>query len=194
MALVVVGASLGGVAALRVLLEALPAGFPLPIVIVQHRGVDGGDALSAMLRLHCTMPVGDAEDKQPLEAGHVYVAPEGYHLLVEPGSLALSTEGRVVHARPSIDVLFESAADSYGSQVICIVLTCASADGAHGAARIKARGGIVIAQHPSTAESSVLIDAVIAAGTADHVVPLAAIGPFVLATVKSWHPARGHRG
>jgi len=99
--------------------------------------------------------------------------------MVERGRFALSTEGRVRHARPSIDVLFESAADSYGERAVGVVLTGASRDGAWGAGRIKGRGGLVVVQEPGTAESRTLPDAALAAGPADHVLPLARIAPLL---------------
>ena len=103
-ALVVVGASLGGLHALEILLAGLPAHFPLPVAIGQHRREDADDVLCAALRRRSTLPVGEAEDKEAIVPGRVYVAPAGYHLLVEEGRFALSTEAPVAYARPSIDV------------------------------------------------------------------------------------------
>ena len=138
-ALVVVGASLGGLHALEILLAGLPAHFPLPVVIGQHRREDADGALCMALRRRSALPVGEAEDKEAIVPGRVYVAPAGYHLLVEEGRFALSTEAPVAYARPSIDVLFESAADVYEAGVIGVILTGASKDGSHGAARIRGR-------------------------------------------------------
>src|SRR5690554_969399 len=108
--LIVIGCSLGGLNALQVVLGGIPRGFGLPIVLVQHRGKHPDEALSRLLGAHCALPVREPQDKERIEAGHVYVAPADYHLLVERGTLALSTEAPVNYARPSIDVLFESAA------------------------------------------------------------------------------------
>jgi two-component system, chemotaxis family, protein-glutamate methylesterase/glutaminase len=180
-ALVVVGASLGGLHALEILLAGLPAHFPLPVAIGQHRREDADDALCAALRRHSALPVGDAEDKEAIVPGRVYVAPAGYHLLVEEGRFALSTEAPVAYARPSIDVLFESAAEVYETGVIGVILTGASKDGSQGAARIKVRGGFVVVQDPRTAEGSVMPEAAIAATDVDRILPLAAIGPYVAA-------------
>ena len=170
--LVVVGTSLGGLEALSVLLPGLPASFPLPIVIVQHRGREPDDGLARILQGRCALKVGEATDKEPLESGHVYIAPAEYHVLVEHGSLALSTEGAVNCSRPSIDVLFESAAASYGTSAVGVVLTGASHDGAVGAAQIKRRGGYVMVQDPLGSECRIMPDGAIAAAPVDLVVPL----------------------
>ena len=174
--IVVIGASLGGTVALASVLAALTDDFPLPIAIVLHRAKDSDDALVALIQRTCPLPVEEAEDKSPLLPGHVYLAPADYHLLVERTSLALSVEETVLLARPSIDVLFESAAASHGELVVGVVLTCSSKDGESGAARIKAGGGRVIAQDPAGAASAILLDAVIAAGLADHVLQPGEIG------------------
>jgi two-component system chemotaxis response regulator CheB len=177
--LVVVGCSWGGLAALGRLLEHLPDEVDVPIAIAQHRGPDSlRGALQAALQRHLARPVVEAGDKDPVETGHVYVAPPDYHLLVEPGSFALSVDEQVQHARPSIDVLFESAADAYGAGVIGVVLTGANADGAAGLARIAARGGVAIVQDPETAEAREMPEAALAAAPAT-VLPLEGIGPFL---------------
>jgi len=177
--LIVVGCSWGGLAALGRLLEHLPDEVDVPIAIAQHRGPDSlRGALQAALQRHLARPVVEAADKDPIEPGHVYVAPPDYHLLVEVGSFALSVDERVQHARPSIDVLFESAADAYGAGVIGVVLTGANADGAAGLARIAARGGVAIVQDPETAEAREMPEAALAAAPAT-VLPLEGIGPFL---------------
>jgi two-component system chemotaxis response regulator CheB len=154
--LVVVGTSLGGLNALQVLLGALPAQFRTPIAIVQHRTKQGGSTLVDLLQAICALPVREPEDKEPIHEGHVYLAPPDYHLLVEPGHLALSTEAPVNHSRPSIDVLFETAADAYGPELIAVVLTGASDDGARGALRVGQRGGTVLIQDPASAHSATM--------------------------------------
>lgn len=173
--LIVIGASLGGLHALSVVLGGLDSAFPLPIVIVQHRHQDSDSVLPAVLQRATSLPVVESEDKQRLEPGTVYLAPADYHLLVEPGSLALSTEGPVMYARPAIDVLFETAADAYAERVIGVILTGASADGAAGLAAIKARGGVTVVQDPATAECRVMPEAALARVTPDYAVPLVTI-------------------
>lgn len=169
--LVVIGASLGGLAALPVLLRALPADYGAPLVIVQHRG-QGSDDLAAALQRGCLLPVREVEDKDPLRPGVVFLAPTDYHVLVDEGRLCLSTEPRVHHARPSIDVLFESAAAVYGVGVLAVVLTGTSRDGAFGALQVKRRGGVVLVQDPRTAEGRLMPEAAIAATHVDRVLTL----------------------
>lgn len=178
--LVVVGASLGGLDALRTLLAALPADFPLPVAIVQHVAEDAPGMLAGMLGKAARLPVFEPEDKDPIEEGHVYIAPPGYHLLVErDGTFALSADAPELFARPSIDVLFESAAEAFGPAVIGVTLTASSTDGAQGLAAIKRRGGLAIVQTPESAESPILPRAALAATRVDHVVPLREIGPLL---------------
>lgn len=171
--LIVIGASWGGQKALETLAAALPAGLSCAIAVVQHRAAtDSPDVAAGMARV-CVLPVRDAFDKDPLEAGHVYVAPADYHLLVETrGSLALATTAPVNSARPSIDVLFDTAAAAYGAGAAGVILTGASADGAAGLARIQARGGLAVVQDPATAECGIMPAAAVAATTAPLVFPL----------------------
>jgi two-component system chemotaxis response regulator CheB len=177
--LVVVGTSLGGFAALKVLLAGLPGRFSFPVLIVQHRGKRGSEKMAELLAGESALPVSEPEDKEALVAGHVYVAPADYHLLVEPGWVALSTEGPVSHARPSVDVLFESAADAYGPGVVGVVLTGLNRDGASGCARIKRRGGLVLVQDPKTAESDQMPSAAIAAAAVDRISTLNELSAFL---------------
>jgi two-component system, chemotaxis family, protein-glutamate methylesterase/glutaminase len=178
--LVCIGASWGGLHAVGRILADLPEEIDLPIVIAQHRHPDSLEStLAELLSLRIGRPVLDVEDKMPIERRHVYVAPRDYHLLVQRGSFALSVEGRVQYSRPSIDVLFESAADAYGSAVIGIILTGANEDGAAGLAKIKRRGGVAVIQDPAEAMRRVMPDAAIAATAADAILPLEEIGKFL---------------
>jgi two-component system, chemotaxis family, protein-glutamate methylesterase/glutaminase len=182
--LIVIGCSMGGMRALQTIFAALPKNFPVPIVVAQHRFKTSNDALPAFFRRHAEVDVIDASDKQWLKPGTVYLAPADYHLLVDRsedhGELSLSVDAAVAHSRPSIDVLFESAADSYRDSLVGIVLTGANADGARGAARIKAHGGFIIVQDPATAEAPAMPQAAIAAGRVDRILPLDRIGPFLV--------------
>ena len=155
-ALVVVGTSWGGLNAVSLLLRHLPARFPLPIVVVQHRGRDATNLLRELLQDTTALRVRDVEDKDPLDGGTVLLAPPDYHLLVEEGHLALSVDPPVRFSRPSIDVTFNSAADAYGARTIGVVLTGANDDGARGLRCIAERGGVAIVQEPATAESAVM--------------------------------------
>lgn len=186
--LVVVGASLGGLHALQVLLGGLPNEFPLSVAVAQHRQKGCDDTLGMLLQRYTALPVEEVEDKEMILPGHVYLAPPDYHLLVEEGHFALSTEAPVCHARPSIDLLFESAADAYAERVIGVILTGASQDGARGLAKIKARGGLTVVQEPATAESRIMPEAAIAATEIDKILPLGAIGPFLAGLCRGGNP------
>jgi two-component system chemotaxis response regulator CheB len=178
--LIAVGASWGGLHAVGRLLETFPAELDLPIAIAQHRGPEAHRTnLAALLQTNATRPVRDVTDKDPIEPGVVYLAPPDYHLLAERGYFSLSIDARVNFARPSVDVLFESAADSYGPAAIGIILTGANEDGAAGLARIKEAGGVAIVQDPKTAERSTMPEAALAATNADVVLPLDEIAPFL---------------
>jgi two-component system chemotaxis response regulator CheB len=178
--LICVGASWGGLDAVGRLLADIPDEVDLPIVIAQHRHpASAGSGLADLLHLRITRPVRDVDDKMAIERRNVYVAPPDYHLLVERGSFALSVDDRVQFARPSIDVLFESASHAYGQGVIGIILTGANEDGAAGLALIKARGGVAIVQDPAGAVRRTMPDAAIAATAADAILPVDAIGKFV---------------
>ena len=191
--LIAVGASWGGLRALRLVLPALPAGFPAAVAVVQHRRPDSpGRAMAAFLGSASALPVREVEDKDPIEPGRVYLAPADYHLIVEPGHFSLSTEDSVDFSRPSVDVLFETAADSYGEGVIAVVLTGLKDDGARGVRAVKREGGIVVVQHPDSAEKADMPAAAISTGFADHVVALGDLGRLLVELVSSTARA-GHR-
>ena len=179
--LIVLGCSMGGMNAMEQVFSALPKSFPVPIVVAQHRYRTSGEALPSFLRRHSKLNVVDALDKQWVHPGNVYLAPADYHLLVDHGGeLSLSVDAAVSYSRPSIDVLFESAADAYASGCVGVVLTGANADGARGATRIKQRGGFVVVQDPKTAESPAMPQAAIDATRVDRILPLNRIGPFLV--------------
>ena len=177
--IVVVGSSWGGVTALGRLLEGLPADLAAPVVVVQHRR-QGPSMLARLLERQTGWRVREAADKDVLAPGTVYLAPAGYHLLVElSGHLSLSTEGPVRFARPSIDVLFESAAAAYRGGVVGVVLTGTNDDGAAGLAAVVARGGQAVVQDPASAERPGMPLAALATGIAATVLPLDEIGPHI---------------
>lgn len=177
---VVVGASWGGLRAVGCLLGGLPAGFELPLAVVLHRSSDGEELLCELLARGSRLPVSEAEDKEALAPGCVRVGPRGYHLLVEEGHVALSTEAPVRHSRPSIDVLFESAARAYGPAAIGVVLTGSNADGAEGLRALRRRGAFAIVQDPADAERSEMPAAALAAAGADAVVALDGVAPLLV--------------
>ncbi|MEJ7618139.1 MAG: chemotaxis protein CheB [Pyrinomonadaceae bacterium] len=160
--IVVIGASAGGLAAFEQLLPALPETMCPPVVIVQHRGSETRIGLMHYLQRLSRLPVREPEDKQVIEPGQVYLAPSGYHLLVERGSFALSMSAPVCSARPSIDVLFETAADSYRERVVGMILTGSGRDGAAGLAKIKRCRGFTVVQEPTTAEARFMPEAALA--------------------------------
>lgn len=172
--LVVVGVSAGGLQALGVLLGGLPADFPLPLAIVQHRSKESS-ALCELLQDRSALPVSEVLDKQPIEPGHVYLAPPDYHLLVENGHFSLSVDEPVGFSRPSIDLTFGSAADAYGRGGVGVVLTGANHDGARGLRRIVDAGGRAVVQDPATADSASMPRAALAAVAEATVLPLAEI-------------------
>jgi two-component system chemotaxis response regulator CheB len=178
---VVIGVSAGGIEALKTILPALSAHFTLPVVIVQHRNERSDSFLAEYLTRISGIAVSDVEDKESMCSGHVYLAPAGYHLLIESDrSFSLSVDARVNYSCPSIDVLFESAADVFAESLIGIVLTGANADGAQGLKAIKARGGLVIVQNPKTAQAMAMPHAAIEATSADYIVDLDEIAPLLV--------------
>lgn len=177
---IAIGASLGGTAALQVLLPMLTPGLSAALGLVFHRGQGSDQTLIGFLRTYCRLPVVEPGDKTPILPAHLYVAPADYHLLVEADHFAVSTEAPVSFARPSIDVLFESVAEVYTQNAACVVLTGTGHDGAAGLAAIKRHGGMTIVQSPATAESRQMPDAAIATGMVDHVLALHDIAPILV--------------
>ena len=179
--LVVVGSSAGGLSALSVVLSGLPSeGFP-PVVIAQHQSATTtGEGLAELLQKACALDVRVAHDKDELLPNNVFVGPPDYHVLVERGSLALSVDEHVMFSRPSIDVLFESAAANYGDRVAGVVLTGANDDGARGLAAIRARGGIAVVQEPATAEAATMPARAVELARPHQVLPLDEIAPFLV--------------
>jgi two-component system, chemotaxis family, protein-glutamate methylesterase/glutaminase len=178
--LIVIGCSLGGMKALQTIFSALTPEFCVPVAIVQHRHKASNEGLPSFFRRVTNLRVVDVEDKQWIKPGYVYLAPADYHLLVEKGSFSLSVDVPVAHSRPSIDVMFESAADAYRDRLLGIVLTGANADGAQGAQQIKKHGGMVIVQDPATAEAPAMPQATVDAVRVDRILPLERIGPFLV--------------
>ncbi len=183
--IVVIGTSTGGLKALQTLLSGLPAEFSLPIVIAQHRGKDLDSGLCEYLGESSSLPVVEPDDKEPLLAGRAYLAPRDYHLLIENRSFALSTAESVRFARPSIDVLFESAADAFQTGAIGVILTGANRDGARGLATIRSRGGFTIVEDPASAAARELPDAAIAQATPDKILALDQIAPCLITLSES---------
>jgi len=175
-----IGTSWGGLAAMTKLLGGLPGDFSLPVVVVQHRGKDSDRLLSELLQDATDMRVCEVEDKEPLEAGTVHIAPANYHLLIDAGYLSLTVEEPVRFSRPSIDVMLSSAADTYGAEAIGVVLTGANEDGARGLTHIVKRGGRALVQDPRTAEIPIMPVAALKAVPSAEVLPLDALAPRLI--------------
>jgi two-component system chemotaxis response regulator CheB len=175
-----IGTSWGGLAAMTKLLGALPGDFSLPVVVVQHRGKDSDRLLSELLQDATDLKVCEIEDKEPLVPGTVHIAPANYHVLIDAGYLSLTVEEPVRFSRPSIDVMFSSAADTYGSGAIGVVLTGANEDGARGLSHIVKRGGRALVQDPKTAEIPIMPVAAIKAVPGAEVLPLDALAPRLI--------------
>lgn len=170
---VVIGVSTGGVSALKRILAALPADFPLPVLVTAHITPDSDDGLAVLLDTLCAVRVKEADERETMTPGTVYLAPANYHLLVERnGHLAFSIDSPVNFARPSVDVLFESAAGVYGPALIGVIMTGAGIDGSKGLLKIKNSGGVTIVQDPANAEMDSMPRSALQLHRADHVVLL----------------------
>lgn len=177
---VVIGCSAGGLQALKQILPTLCPTRAVPVLVACHTASDDLRGLCDLLSAVSAWPVREAREREIAAPGVIQMAPSGYHLLVErSGELSLSIDPRVSFARPSIDVLFESAAIAYGAHLAGIVMTGANHDGAQGLARVRHGGGIGVIQDPDEAEVDVMPRAALAQAGADHVLPLVRIGPFV---------------
>ena len=177
---IVIGCSAGGLTALEQLLAALDPALPQAIAVCCHTGSSTVDLLCELLGDHASLPVVEARERERLEGGIIHVAPSGYHLLVEASRrFSLSVDERVSFARPSIDVLFDSAAEAYRDTLIGIVLTGANRDGAEGLSQIRRLGGVAIVQDPAEAEVPAMPRAALDLAGADHCLPLAAIAPLL---------------
>jgi two-component system chemotaxis response regulator CheB len=177
---VVIGASAGALEALSAILPLLPGDFGLPIMVVVHLPPDKRSVLAELFRAKCQLPVQEAEDKELIEAGTIYFAPPDYHLLVEVDrGLSLSSDEPVLFSRPSIDVLFESAADAYGPTLIAIVLTGANQDGAKGLRAVADAGGVALVQDPEHAFAATMPEASIGMCPGARVMSLTAIATYL---------------
>ena len=177
---VVIGTSAGGIDALSEILPALPAGLHAPVFVVIHLPRERRSLLPELFSARCQVPVVEADDKEPIEAGTVYFAPPDYHLLIDEGpSLALSADEPVHFSRPAIDVLFESAADRYGVGLLGVILTGANEDGAAGLAAVQRAGGLTVVQEPSTAQAPLMTQSALKLVTADMILPLSEIATLL---------------
>ena len=176
----VLGVSAGGMEALKSVLPALEQDFPLPVLVVQHMSPNAGDFLARHLDDICKLEVKEAEDKETVRPGTVYLAPPNYHLLVDEGGvLRLSVDPKVNYARPSVDVLFETAAEVWQSGLVGVIMTGANNDGAKGLAAISACGGLAVVQSPKRAEAETMPKSALKLVPDATVLPLEKIAQFL---------------
>jgi len=185
---IVIGVSAGGLAVLSGILQELPADFPLPLIVIQHRSKDERTLLEEVMQSRCAIRVKQADEKEKIQEGVVYFAPADYHLLIENDrSFSLTCDGPVNFSRPSIDLLFDTASEVYGSTLVGIILTGANNDGAAGIRAIRRRGGLTIAQAPGNATFPSMPQAAIDTGSVQAVLTSKEIRDFLLDTGKKIH-------
>lgn len=175
--IVAIGASAGGLDALKTVLGSLPADYPWPVLALLHASARyGGSQLDQLLQRGCVLPVCEAQARQAARPGVVHLAPAGYHLLLERDlRFSLSVDEKVSYSRPSIDVLFDSVAEACGAGAVGVILTGANDDGAAGLAAIRALGGLAIVQDPAEAQAAQMPRAALDRAGADHVLRLRGI-------------------
>ena len=177
---IVVGTSAGGFHAVSEILGKLPIDFPVPVIVVQHRAKESQDLFEEVLQRKCAITIKQADEKEHIQSGKVYVAPPNYHLLIETDrTFSLSLDPPVQYSRPSIDVLFESAALAYKDKLIGIILTGSNSDGAAGISSVRKMGGLTIAQDPGEAQYSLMAQASINTKQVQHIWKLKDIRDFL---------------
>ncbi len=185
--IVLIGGSAGSLQVLLRALPQLPAALPLPIVVVLHRRADSNSSLESVLQAHSSLPVKEAEDKEAIRAGKIYVAPSDYHLLVERSkTFSLDFSEKVNFSRPSIDVTFESAADIFGYRTVGILLSGANADGASGMRTINKHSGLTAVQDPGTAIAPYMPQKALEAG-AQRIIAPGDLASFIVSLVEIGH-------
>ena len=182
--MIAVGASWGGLKALRAIAHGLPGNFRVPIAFVQHRSKDSA-ALRDLIQDCTSLIVCEVEDKQPIMGGYIYLAPPDYHLLVDGDEFSLSVDEPVRYSRPSIDVFFESVAERFGPEAVGVVLTGANDDGARGLSQIVARGGLALVQDPRSAESPIMPRAALRAVPTAQALALERMTPHLISLASS---------
>jgi len=177
---VVIGVSAGGMKALEILFSRLKRNCNLAFIVVQHVSPGSDDYFARYLNNNSKLTVKQADEKEIIQKGHVYIAPPDYHLLIEEDrTFSLTVDKKVNYARPSIDLLFETAAFAYGSSLIGIILTGANKDGSQGLKKIKKAGGLTIVQDPKTAEASMMPQEAINAVKVEHILFIEEIAIFL---------------
>ena len=178
---IVIGTSSGGMNALKFLFSSLPVDFSIPIIIVQHISPRSDNQWIKLLNINSKLYLKEADEKEKIEHGKVYIAPPNYHLMIERNkTFSLTIDERVNYSRPSIDVLFESAAEAYKNKLIGVILTGSNNDGTNGIKRIQECGGLTISQDPETAESSYMPASAIAINQPDYILSLEEITALLI--------------
>jgi two-component system chemotaxis response regulator CheB len=169
--LVIIGGSAGSLDVLLSVVAQLRPDLPVPVLVVVHRKQDNDNLMESLLSNKSTLPVKEAEDKEPLLPGNIYIAPADYHLLIEKNnSIALDASEKINFSRPSIDVSFQSAAEVCGDKLICILLSGANADGTEGLTVAKQAGALLIVQDPLSAEVSFMPLQALKTLSVDHII------------------------
>ena len=188
--IVVIGASAGGVTALLALGKTLPADFPAPVFVVQHLAPDSPSILPQLLSAVSALPVKHPKNEETVQPGVIYVAPPDRHLLLEDNQVLVARGPKENRFRPSIDALFRSAAYTYGPRVIGVVLTGYLDDGTSGLWSVQRMGGLTVVQDPLDAEQPSMPTNALEFVAADHVLPLAQLGPLLVRLTTEPAPAR----
>jgi two-component system chemotaxis response regulator CheB len=183
--IVAVGSSAGGIRALEVLLKGLPSDLPVPMLIVQHLDPRHRSLMAEIMQRSSKMKVKEAVEGEPILPSVVYIAPPNRHMLVADGHISLTSTAFVHFSRPSIDLLFESIAATYGNESIGIILSGTGRDGSMGIKAIKEKGGTTIAQDQATSEHFGMPDAAIATGMVDFVLSIYDIANAIVELVTS---------
>lgn len=190
---VAIAASAGGLAVLLEILGALPPGFTLPVVVVQHRSPHSPEVLPAILARNTALRVKTVEEGDALAPGTVYVAPADRHVVVRPDATLRLVDGRRIrYVRSSAEPLFESAAYALDGRAIAVVLTGGGANGSHGVMAVAGTGGVVIVQDPDTAQQPGMPRAALATGVDAHVLPAHRIAPALLLLASATSPREAH--
>lgn len=180
--LIIIGGSAGSLQVIMTILSAIGSGFAVPMLLVLHRNNQFESALGEILGNRTSLLIREVEEKETLQAGTIYLAPVDYHVLIEKdGSFSLDYSEPIHFSRPSIDVSFKSAADIYGDQLVCVLLSGGNADGAEGLAYVKDRGGMTVVQHPADAEFPYMPQFALDNTPVDHILKGREIGLFLSA-------------
>lgn len=192
--IVAIGSSAGGIKAIAIILSALPVDFPAPILIVQHLDPSHKSLIVEIMQRHSRLRVTEAIDGETMNPSTVYIAPPNKHMLVNDGKIQLTSTAFFHFSRPSIDLLFESVAATFGERAIGIILTGSGHDGTMGIKAIKENGGTTIAQDEARSEYRDMPQSAISTGMVDFVLAIQEIAPAIIALTREVHEERSNAG